>query len=265
MSPQEETLQPISLPTVTITPTNVNFNEFSQIILTTKVMKSLFPSDMLNLTTIGTLRASLKLELAKNTELDQIHSHNDELYGLEFVRLSSATATVQDTTDSSLKRTYSFDFPIFSVPNANSLLIIIDENFLKFSPIFDNVIARELVTRIKGMTQITLLGASDKIYKFRRLTLRDCPLNPPEFITGFIGSLMCELIMNQMENFEAIVVPSEGPVGFEKLATSDMQQLVSAVADRLAGAVDARVYSEECYKHWRSEGVASSTLSGLYI
>ena len=230
-------------------------------------MTSLFPSDLLKLAGIGTLRASLELEPAKNTRVDQIYSHENELYGLDFLRSSTITAptTVQDTTDNSLKRIYSFEFPILSVPNANSLLIIIDENFLKFSPIFDNVIARELVAQLKGMSQVTLLGASDKVCKFRRLTSRDCSLKPPEFITGFIGSLMYELLMNQMENFEAIVVPSEGPVGFEKLTTSDMQQLMTVVAEKLAGAVDAKVYLEECYRHWKSEGAASSTLSGLYI
>lgn len=254
LSSKEESLQSLSLPTVTI-PDDIDFNQFSKIFLTTKLMNPLFPKKFLNLTELGFIETALSLSEQNDEEME--HSWNfNENFPNEFDP-SGRMPNIQ--------RSFDFKFPIYHIPNNNTLLISIDENFLKFSPIFANVLAKSLVARIKNSKQICILGACDKIVNPKRLTKDDCALTPPEFVTGFIGALFSEIILNDVTNFESVVVPSEGPTGFEKISVNIMDDLVDLFINEWSDEIDFKRYYDECHRYWKFDGAAMSTQSGLYI
>ncbi|CCF60760.1 hypothetical protein KAFR_0L01500 [Kazachstania africana CBS 2517] len=255
----EESLQESPLPQVEI-PSTVNFSDYKKIILTTKVMNPLFPKNLLKMEDLGNIETTLLLTESKMTDDEQNHYSWDfnENFPNEFnPSMESATGN----------NNFSFKFPIYRISSTDTLLISIDENFLKVSPIFLNLISKKLTSSINNdKSSILLLGASDKISNnIKTVTNKNCSINPPEFITGFIGSLLYELLEIGTDNFECIIVPSEGPIGFEKLSLSTMEELINQFFHELGSQMDFKTYYDECHRNWKLEGSATSTQSGLYI
>ncbi|KAK5963937.1 Pba1p PWA37_004276 [Arxiozyma heterogenica] len=170
-----------------------------------------------------------------------------------------------------------FKFPIVELSNDYSnndfntiLLISIGENLLKFSPIFSNVIAQELISKLSNYSnEIIIIGTSDKIYQYRAISLSSCTLQLPEFLTGVCASLIHYLINLNMNNFKGHFVPSEGPTGFEKLSITSMDTLIDISINELISTIetelDIKNYRDECHRNWKLDGAAMSTQSGLYI
>lgn len=228
---------------------------------------------------VGTIKTKLtvpQIILKKSHDLSQLggdlvsasHSWNyNENFPNQFdPELDSANSTDDGNTD----KVISFQFPIIELSKNESLLISIDENFLKFSPIFANVIAQQLTTKLSSFSnKIIVLGASDKIYESKLLTLESCTLQPPEFITGTCGSMINYLLQLKTVNFKAYIVPSEGPIGFEKLSITSMDELIDLsiqewVKDTNQN-IDIKSYRDECHRNWKLDGAAMSTQSGLYV
>lgn len=278
ISTNEESLQVFPLPVVEIP--EIDFNKYKKIIITTKVMNPLFHSSQFNKPTIiGTIKTMLTVPrklLNKSQDLLQIgggemisssHSWNyNENFPNQFDPELDAASTKDDNGD----KIISFQFPIIELSNNKSLLISIDENFLKFSPIFANIIAQQLATNLSLFpNEIIVLGASDKIYDSKILTLDSCTLQPPEFITGTCASVIHYLIQLKIVNFKAYLVPSEGPIGFEKLSITSMDELIDLSIQEWVNEsntkIDIKSYRDECHRNWKLDGAAMSTQSGLYI
>lgn len=251
MTPDGESLQPLPLPQIRLP--NLDFSKYDKIILTTKVMSPLFPHKVLSIQSLGDLSAELKIENRTTTSESHTWDFNENI---PFEANAETEAG---------EKLYTFNFPVNYIPDINSLLIVIDDNFMKFPQIFSNAIARVLVERSCQVKNIILLGASDKISSAQKLTPEESTLIPPEFITDFIGSVLSELIIKECSNFEAIVVPSEGPTGFEKLSTTTMQNLINEFAKLFTTNIDIEKYLSECSRNWRLESAGTSTQSGLYI
>ena len=225
--------------------------------MTTKIMKPLFPIKFLTAKEIGSVKMTLKISSSGEGSLE--HSWNfNENFPDEF---DPAIRTDEITSE----RSYAFEFPIHAIPNNNSALLVVDENFLNLSPIFDNVLAKKLISVLSQNSRVFVLGTSDRISGIKRLESVDSTLSPPEFIGGFIGRLFSNLILNDSVNFNSIVVPSEGPTGFEKISQESMDELLSTMSAEWSTDIDSNAYTEECRRCWRYDGAAMSTQSGLYI
>lgn len=160
-------------------------------------------------------------------------------------------------------KTLSFTTPIMAFED--TLLISLKENFLKVSPIFLNRISNELLKLFQNLekkTSIVILGTSDQISELKPISNTSCTLQPPEFVTGFVGSILTQLVAHSMP-FNGLVAPSEGPVGFEKLTLETMENLVEVCCQWVP--VNVLGYADECYRRWRLDGGASGAQSGLYI
>lgn len=256
MSAKEDSLQSLPVPTVEITE-GIDFTQFKTVYLTTKVMKPLFPLKFLDAQEIGSVKMTLRISGSRQEALE--HSWNfNENFPNEF---DPALHTDEATSE----RSYTFDFPIHHIPNNNSALLVVDENFLKLSPIFDNVLAKKLISLASPDVRLFILGTSDKISATKRLGSSDSSLTPPEFIGGFIGGLFANLVMGSALPFSSIVVVSEGPTGFEKISQESMDELLTSMSQEWGSSIDTTAYKEECRRCWRYDGAAMSTQSGLYI
>lgn len=266
------------LPTVEIS--EIDFNKYKKIVITTKVMNPLFHSAHgIKSAKVGNIKTKLTVPqtiLKKSPDLSQIagnmvstsHSWNyNENFPNQFdPELDFSNSTDDNNTD----KVISFEFPIIELSENESLLISIDENFLKFSPIFANIIAQQLTTKLSSFSnEIIVFGASDKIYESKSLTLESCTLQPPEFITGTCGSMVHYLIQLRTINFKAYLVPSEGPIGFEKLSITSMDELIDLSIQEWVtdnnNKIDLKSYRDECHRNWKLDGASMSTQSGLYI
>ncbi|CCD25262.1 Pba1p NDAI_0E04450 [Naumovozyma dairenensis CBS 421] len=221
-------------------------------------MNPLFPEDLLPLVSVSNISTTLTLNPDQLMGNEGKHSWNyNENFPNEF-----------DPSDKDMKsseKSYDFNFPIFAIDR--TLVISIQENFLKISPIFSNVISQTLVQALPLNKEILILGTSDRVAVMRKISNEIDTLEPPEFVTGFIGSLITELnLHNAKYNFDAIIVPSEGPTGFEKLNLTIMQDLIDIFKNEWNYLnIDSKVYTEQCYRHWKLAGAAIGAQSGLYI
>ncbi|SMN19875.1 similar to Saccharomyces cerevisiae YLR199C PBA1 Protein involved in 20S proteasome assembly [Maudiozyma saulgeensis] len=256
LTSKEESLQSLPLPTVSI-PINLNLKDYDAVYITTKLMNPLFPKKFLNIKEVGSIKMALSFEETGLNEGNYSWNFNEN-FPEEFDPASQEE-------NEEIKKSFSFEFPLFHIPNNNSLLISIDENFLKLSPIFDNVLAKELANLLVDCKYIFVIGTSDRVMDSKSITCSVCNLNPPEFVSGFIGSLISNLAIQPVSNFSSIIVPSEGPTGFEKISLETMNELVHTFMDQWNNEIDTQKYYEECNKYWRFDGSAMSTQSGLYI
>jgi len=256
LTSKEESLQSLPLPTVTL-PTELDLKDYDIVYITTKVMNPLFPKKFLNIKEIGSIRMALSFEESGLSEGSYSWNFNEN-FPNEF-----DPATNEKNEEN--QKSFSFEFPLFYIPNNNSLLISIDENFLKLSPIFDNILAKKLASLLSDCKKTFVIGASDRIMNSKAITASVCDLNPPEFVSGFIGSLISNAAVRSVSNFSSIIVPSEGPTGFEKISLETMNVLVHALMNQWNSGIDTQKYYEECNKYWRFDGSAMSTQSGLYI
>ncbi|CAI4046391.1 hypothetical protein SKDZ_12G2340 [Saccharomyces kudriavzevii ZP591] len=238
-------------------PQDLDVSQYSTIIITTKIMNPLFPKNLLQLTSIGEVKSSLTVKNSSPTQSTDAYSWNyDENFPNEVDPISGS--------ETSKETQYNFSFPIYSF--GETLLFSIEENFINISPIFGNMISRSIVSQlIKTSPEIIVIGNSDRISNMKKMTKSECTLQPPEFITGFIGSVLTQLIIgeNKGMNFKCLIVPSEGPNGFEKISLSDMGSLIDVCSQWLG--FDHSKYSQECYRLWRCDSAAIGAQSGLYI
>ena len=238
-------------------PQDLDVSQYSTVVITTKIMNPLFPKNLLQLTSIGEIKTTLTVKNSPPLQPSGEHSWNyDENFPNE-VDPDQKSAISDETT-------YGFSFPIYSF--GKTLLFSMEENFISISPIFGNMISRSIISQlVKSSPDIIVIGTSDKINGMKITTKDECTLQPPEFITGFIGSVLTQLIVgaNKGMKFKCLVVPSEGPNGFEKLSLSDMGSLVDLCGQWLG--FDHSKYADECYRLWRCDSAAIGAQSGLYI
>lgn len=259
LSSKEESLQSLPLPTIEL-PSDLDLNKYDTLYITTKVMHPLFPTKFLQMRDIGSINMSLAFK-ENSSGIEGNYSWNfNENFPNEF------DPAQNNGNDEEIRKSFSFEFPIMYIPNNNSLLISIDENFLKLSPIFDNVLAKKLSSILNDKINTLIIGTSDKIMSTKNISKDQCDLNPPEFVSGFIGALISNIIADQSTSkFTGINIPSEGPTGFEKISLETMSELVHIFMDQWNDSIDKKRYYEECNKFWRFDGSAMSTQSGLYI
>jgi len=238
-------------------PQDLDVSQYSTAVITTKIMNPLFPKNLLQLTSIGEIKTTLTVKSPSLPQSSGKHSWNyDENFPNEV-----DPDQKNDTADETV---YGFSFPIYSF--GKTLLFSMEENFISISPIFGNMISRSIISQLAQFSpDIIVIGTSDKIASMKVMTENECTLQPPEFITGFIGSVLTQLIVGPSKGlkFKCLVAPSEGPNGFEKLSLSDMGSLVDLCGQWL-GFEPSR-YSEECYRLWRCDSAAIGAQSGLYI
>ena len=282
----DESLQKLPLHDITIS-SDLDVNKYQKIVLTTKVMNPLFHSiDSIESNIIGYIESSLiipKELLLKPSNLSKDLSQNVNTsshswdYNENFPNQFDPDLDESNGTASNIDKIVQFKFPIIELSNNHSnddsntiLLISIGENFLKFSPIFSNIIAQQLINRLLDYSnEIIILGTSDKIYQYKEISLSSCTLQPPEFLTGICASLIHYLINLNMDNFKGHFVPSEGPTGFEKLSIISMDTLIDISINEwisvIDNGLDIKNYRDECHRNWKLDGAAMSTQSGLYI
>ncbi|QID86774.1 proteasome chaperone 1 [Saccharomyces pastorianus] len=252
-----QSLEVCPVPTVEISQ-DLDVSQYSRVVVTTKIMNPLFPKNLLKLISIGEIKTSLMVKESNPVQSTDTHSWNyDENFPNE-IDPDSRTATSNEET------LYNFSFPIYSF--GKTLLFSIEENFINISPIFGNMISRSIVSQLaKTSPDIIIIGTSDRISNMKIMTEDECTLQPPEFVTGFIGSALTQLITgpNKGIKFKCLVVPSEGPNGFEKFSLSDMGSLIDVCSQWFG--LDHSKYSEECHRLWRCDSAAFGAQSGLYI
>ncbi|CCH61260.1 hypothetical protein TBLA_0E02070 [Henningerozyma blattae CBS 6284] len=223
-----DSLQEAPLPLVKVPDTLQDITIYEQIIVATRVLMPLFPKEILNFTSLGNIEVKLNV--------------------------SEATAHLVKT-------------PIYKC-NERTLIIIVDENVMQVCPIFLNVISKTICTMFGNQLKFLIFGTSDRISKIKTINHLNCTLIPPEFITGFIGSIISDLSLTANSKFNGFLVPSEGPLGFEKLTLETMEFLIKE-GGRIVKTIDSNLnlelYEKECYRNWRLTGTTIGTQSGLYI
>lgn len=251
----EDTLQSSDLPQVSLP--SIDFRQYRRLVLSSAIMNPLFPEKLLNLSQVGDIEAILDISTPKNTEDHPLHSWDfDENFPNEL----DPDQMVQEAS-----RSFKLSTPVVAFDD--TLVISLKENFLKDSPIFTNVIAREIVNQLSSCGELSnidvvVLGTSDQITEMKVVNDKSTSLNPPEFLTGFVGAILTRLIGSGI-SFQGIMAPSEGPIGYEKLNLVTMQELIG-VCHRWVN-VDEEIYKNECYRRWRLDGAALGAQSGMYI
>lgn len=220
-------------------------------------MNPLFPERLLKLTSVGNIEATLDITTVSTIVDQPLHSWSfDENFPNEM-----------DPEEVEQDRSRSFRLSTPVVAFDDTLIITLKENFLKNSPIFTNIIAQQIVRELVSCgasndLDVIVLGTSDQVTEMKTVNDKLTTLNPPEFITGFVGAVLTQLIGSQIP-FQGIIAPSEGPIGYEKLNLVTMQELVNLCQQWVT--IDQETYKNECYRRWRLEGAAMGAQSGLYI
>lgn len=247
----EESLQNGAVPVVELP--NIDWNNFHKIFLTTGIMDPLFPKELLNVVKLGEIKTSLRLD-RNPTDSSGGYSWNFEENFPNEIDLNG----VQDNDDSKVL-TFVTEVEAFG----DCLLIAVKENFLKVSPIIYNRIAQVLLSVIDGKRhELRILGTSDRISELKFISNLRSDLQPPEFVTGFIGSILTQLTISNIP-FQGFIAPSEGAVGFEKMSMNTMPELID-ICGQWTGA-NSEKYRSKCYRHWRLDSGAAGSLSGLYV
>lgn len=255
MVQDENTIQELPLPTVILP--SINSQDIKKVIVTSKVLKPLFPDELLSLQTIGDLEVNLSFTAPANSNNTSYNWEYEENFPEEFDPSNNSNGT-------SLK-TYNFKFPVIKFQD--TLIFSIDENFLQISPIFSTVIALKLSEYITSLKNVELyvMGVSDKVTDIRTFDQDKCTLIPPELVVGFIGAFLSDITLKKLP-FKCLVAPSEGPLGFEKLTLATMEQLVRRSEKLISSAnITTKEYETACNRHWRLSGTTIGAQAGLYI
>ncbi|EDO17058.1 hypothetical protein Kpol_530p28 [Vanderwaltozyma polyspora DSM 70294] len=250
----DDSLQLLSLPEVHMPETDLS--KYKNVVLTTKIMDPLFPSKLLSAEKIADITTTLKIDESQDVGESENHSWDYE---------ENFPNEVGFKRDSNNRRLLSFSSPIFAFKD--TIIIMIEENFIKMSAIFSNVIAEQVINHllINGNPDLNFIaiGTSDRILNIKKLTQDHCSLEPPEFVTGFIGSILTQLISKEVNVFTGILAPSEGPIGFEKMTLDVIKELIDICQELLD--IKSTEYSVDCQRMWRLDGAAIGAQSGLYI
>lgn len=247
----EDSLQEASLPVLEFP--QIYWSHYTKVFFTTAIMEPLFPKTLLNTKKLGDIKAVLTLN--GNPPKADSHSWNFEE---NFPNELNPEERISST---------SFTFLTPVVAFGDTLLIMVKENFLKVSPIIYNQLANELVSGIICGAQaqeqeLRVLGTSDRITELKSISDKRSDLRPPEFVTGFVGSILTQLIVNRLP-FQGLIAPSEGATGFEKMSMETVPELIDICSEWIA--LDLDNYKAECYRQCRRDGAATGSLSGLYI
>lgn len=220
-------------------------------------MNPLFPERLLKLICVGDMEATLDI-----TTINAIKDHGNHSWSFDenFPNEMDPERVEQENS-----RSFRVSTPIVAFDD--TLVISLKENFLKDSPIFTNIIAEQIVRELASSgtasgIEVVVLGTSDQVTEMKRVDDSFTTLNPPEFLTGFAGAILTQLIDRHIP-FQGIIAPSEGPIGYEKLNLVTMQELVNLCLRWVT--VDREIYKNECYRRWRLDGAAIGAQSGLYI
>lgn len=163
-----------------------------------------------------------------------------------------------DTEDHIINSTEQFVIKYNLWKLQDTLIAIIDENEVKYPAIVSNFMTRELAQLIGGIEDMTVLVNSDRLTDLKNLS----DLVPPEFITGSITNILLAL---PKKDAKVIVVPSEGPIGFEKYNFTVVDALVDEMSTLLCSyPSQTDYYVTECLKLWKLDG-CTTTQGGLYI
>ncbi|CAR28778.1 hypothetical protein ZYGR_0U01370 [Zygosaccharomyces rouxii] len=247
----DESLQKGSLPLVELP--NINWNKFHKIFLTTGIMDPLFPKELLGVMKLGDIRTTLTIDRNQQHENGEYSWNFEENFPNE-VNLNGG----QDNDDGQ-----SLTFVTTVEAFGDCLLVGVKENFLKVSPIIYNRIAQVLLSVFDGTHhELKVLGTSDRITELKSISHLRSDLQPPEFVTGFIGSILTQLTVKNIP-FEGFIAPSEGAIGFEKMSMNTMPELIDICGQWING--NSEKYRSECYRHWRLDSGAVGSLSGLYV
>ncbi|CCE63781.1 hypothetical protein TPHA_0F03000 [Tetrapisispora phaffii CBS 4417] len=262
LSTNIESLQLQNIPEVSMT--NLKYEDFENVIVTTKTMNALFPNKTLNLTKVGELSSSLVLNENEKVPTAEHYSWDYKENFPNEVDIYSQEA-IESEIGSNESKKYNFQIPIMAYDK--TLLISIEENFIKMSPIFSNLTAEKILkvilTFCNSNIGILTLGTSDRVAAIRKLTPENSTLVAPEFITGFVGSFISQLVILEVPNYKAVIVPSEGPIGFEKLSIETISELIDICKENLN--INDPKYSNESHRLWKVAGSAMGAQTGLYI
>lgn len=226
------------IPKISLTPSNLNLSPYSHCIVLPVSLKWLLPKSIINLQHIGRVSGSLL--------------NNEDWNSTETVVGLYETDERIDYMEEQFTVTYN----LWKIED--TLIILIEENELKYPTIVTNFMTRYLSSLIKGIDDMTILVNSDRLTQLKTLP----ELSPPEFITGSITNLILGL---SKKTGKVLVVPSEGPIGFEKYNLTTVDVLVEKMSALLCSyPAQTDFYISECLKLWKSDG-CTSTQGGLYI
>lgn len=247
-----ESLQLLPLPDVHIPDELFEGGNVKRVILTTKTMDTFFLLDKtMKVKKLADITCSL--EIPKNLQTHEATHTWD--FGENFPN------EVEPLEDEE-QRTFSLRFPIYLLED-QTLYVSIDENFLTVSPIFTAQISDVISKKLNRGHEIVILGCSDRIEDTKICTNNNCSLVPPEFVTGFLGSLMSDLTKTNDQLFTAAIFPSEGLQGFEKLSSTTVDSIIDFCSQLVS--TDKSRYTEECYKRWKRNASSNGAQSGLYL
>lgn len=216
-------------------------------------MDPLFPKELLGVVKLGEIRTTLTL--------DRNPAHDDGEYSWNFEENFPNEVNLNNGQANDDGRFLTFVTTVEAF--GDSLLIAVKENFLKVSPITYNFIAQVLLSAINGTNhELRVLGTSDRITELKFISNLRSDLQPPEFVTGFIGSILTQLTVKNIP-FQGFIAPSEGAIGFEKMSMNTMPELIDVCGQWTDANSDK--YRSECYRHWRLDNGAAGSLSGLYV
>lgn len=224
-------------PKVELNPPLLNFDGFNHCILLPRSLKWLLPKSVVHFVHLGQIHGSLSNE----------HNRSDTkpilgLYETEEPKKFSSN--------------YSVEFNIWKVED--TIIILIDENEIKYPTILTNFLTKSLASLIKHIPDIVVLINSDRVSELKKLK----DLVPPEFVAGSISNLIINL---PDEKLNVLVVPSEGPVGFEKYNINTVDGLLDEMSQLLCSyPAQTSFYIHESMKLWKLDG-CTSTQGGLYL
>lgn len=225
-------------PTVTIEPESLDISPYNHCIVLPTSLKWLLPKSIINLVHIGIISGTL--------------SNMNEWESMKPV------PGMYDTEEHMINSTEQFVIHYNLWRLEDTLIAIIDENEVKYPAIVTNFMTRNLAQLLRDIKDITILVNSDKITELKQLSY----LVPPEFITGSITNFILALPRKELK---VIVVPSEGPIGFEKYNFPTVDALVDEMSKLLCSyPSQTEYYVSECLKLWKLDE-CTTTQGGLYI
>ncbi|SCU93540.1 LAMI_0E14730g1_1 [Lachancea mirantina] len=225
---------------------SIDFSDFKRLIIVGKTLEPLFPRNLV------ARREVSGFKITWHTEINESQKFREDFQSEEIA--------------GSMRAEHTLELPIESF-GQDSLILCIHENFLRVSPIVWNILGFEIAKYCSGL-ELLVLGTADTIQEIKSLGLPAYDANlptliPPEFITSFTASILTQLIVLKVP-FQALIAPSEGPSGFEKLRLTTMDQLID-LCWPLSQTHARDDYAKACHRHWKLNGTAMGAQAGLYV
>ena len=230
-----------NLPKVTVSPENLDLIQFNHCLVLPSSLKWLLPKSIINLTHIGVISGTLQ---------------NDNNTDPQSMKIVSGMYDTEDSITRSSTEEFLMNYNLWKLQD--TVIVIIEENEMKYPTIVTNFMTRQLAQLIGNVCERTILVNSDRLTELKTLT----DLIPPEFITGSITNLILSL---KDKSAKVLVVPAEGPSGFEKYNFNVVDSLVDEMSKLLCSyPSQTDYYVSECIKLWKLDG-CTTTQGGLYI